>query len=432
MKRDCLPQVLVAHLGSRMHYAVPAVLQRAGMLASFVTDIYVGRGSAWHLGARGVAALLPDILRPAVLRRLLSRQENEIPGGKVTAHNLLGLRFSTAARQAGGAAELEQVYLTYSKRFCDLVLKNDFQGVDAVYAYRAAALPLFQKAKQLNLYKILEQYSAPTRIESELLREEHQRWPGWEAPYPEPYVWQRRLDLEEQEWALADMIICPSLFVAGGLESLGVPPEKIKIVSYGVKISGYESRASRPWDGGRPLRALFVGKVNLGKGSQYLYQALKKLNSGRINTRFVGPVYFQNGPRRLLEKYGTLTGEVARNEVYGHYEWGDIFVLPSVCEGSAIVTYEALAAGLPVITTPNAGSLVREGQDGFIIPIRDAESLAEKLQLLAGQPELLAWMSQNARQRAVDFSWQVYGEKLAAAITQTLLSSKDNETGSWQ
>jgi glycosyltransferase involved in cell wall biosynthesis len=77
---------------------------------------------------------------------------------------------------------------------------------------------------------------------------------------------------------------------------------------------------------------------------------------------------------------------VTRQEVRRHYQWADVFVFPSLCEGSAMVTYEALAAGLPVITTPNAGSVVRDGVDGFIVPIRDAEAIAAKLDLLARDP----------------------------------------------
>ena len=64
---------------------------------------------------------------------------------------------------------------------------------------------------------------------------------------------------------------------------------------------------------------------------------------------------------------------------------------------------EAMACGLPVITTPNCAALVRDGIDGFIVPIRDAQALAEKIDILARDPELRAWMSQNARQRAEEF-----------------------------
>jgi glycosyltransferase involved in cell wall biosynthesis len=99
-----------------------------------------------------------------------------------------------------------------------------------------------------------------------------------------------------------------------------------------------------------------------------------------------------------------------------HYRWADVLVLPSICEGSATVCYEALAAGLSVITTPNAGSVVRDGLDGFVVPIRDARALAEKLEQLASDPRLLADMSASAAARACEFTIAGYAERLLSVI----------------
>jgi glycosyltransferase involved in cell wall biosynthesis len=99
-----------------------------------------------------------------------------------------------------------------------------------------------------------------------------------------------------------------------------------------------------------------------------------------------------------------------------HYAWADVFLLPSICEGSATVCYEALAAGVPVITTENAGSVVRDGVDGFIVPIRDAEAVVERLEMLYRDRELLESMSRGAFARAREFTVEKYGERLLEAI----------------
>ena len=214
---------------------------------------------------------------------------------------------------------------------------------------------------------------------------------------------------------MADAILVGSSFVAQGLLSLQVAAEKIYIVPYGVEVNKFScSRAQ--WDGKRPLRVLFVGDIRLQKGPQYLYMALKALNDSRLKVRMVGSSSINVSAQSLLRQVAELTGRVARSEIYRHYAWADLFVFPSICEGSAVVTYEALAAGLPVITTPNAGSVVRDGIDGFIVPIRDAGSLAAKISLLRENPDLLAWMSDNARQRGLQFNWDKYQERLVQTI----------------
>jgi len=143
---------------------------------------------------------------------------------------------------------------------------------------------------------------------------------------------------------------------------------------------------------------------------------LDQLDASQLAVRLVGPVSFLEPYRNQISKRVELVGPVPRPVVRQHYEWADVFVFPSICEGSATVTYEALAAGLPVITTPNAGSVVRDGIDGYIVPIRDAGAIADRLERLMATPGLLKEMSRSARERAKEFSWEKYGERLVACI----------------
>ena len=97
----------------------------------------------------------------------------------------------------------------------------------------------------------------------------------------------------------------------------------------------------------------------------------------------------------------------------------DVFVFPSLFEGSAVVTYEALACGLPCVVTPNAGSVVRDGVEGFIVPPRNVAALAERMERLGSDPQLRAEYAAAARVRALEFDWQRYHAALITAITQT-------------
>jgi glycosyltransferase involved in cell wall biosynthesis len=95
-----------------------------------------------------------------------------------------------------------------------------------------------------------------------------------------------------------------------------------------------------------------------------------------------------------------------------HYAHADAFVLPSIVEGSAKTTYEAMSAELPVITTLNAGSVVRDGVDGFIVPVRDPDAIREKLLFLFENREHAKDMGISGRSRVGDFSWEIYENRL--------------------
>ena len=107
---------------------------------------------------------------------------------------------------------------------------------------------------------------------------------------------------------------------------------------------------------------------------------------------------------------------VPYHEVHRLYADADLFVYPSLHEGSAFATYEALASGLPVIATPNTGSVVRDGVDGFLVPPRDVEALMARIELLYRDPDRRAAMAASARTRAEAFTWTAYRRRLAAVF----------------
>jgi glycosyltransferase involved in cell wall biosynthesis len=102
----------------------------------------------------------------------------------------------------------------------------------------------------------------------------------------------------------------------------------------------------------------------------------------------------------------------AKGGAADYYAHADVFVLPSIVEGSAKTTYEAMSASLPVITTLNAGSVVRDDVDGFIVPIRDPCSIRDKLLFLYENRERAKEMGIAGRNRVGEFSWEIYESRL--------------------
>jgi glycosyltransferase involved in cell wall biosynthesis len=139
---------------------------------------------------------------------------------------------------------------------------------------------------------------------------------------------------------------------------------------------------------------------------------------GQAEFRWVGAISLRPEAAAEMGQHVQLTGPVPRGEVTRHFEWADVLVLPSLCEGSATVTYEALACGLPVICTANTGSVVRDGAEGYIVAPRDINGLTARLEGLLKDPGLLASMRLSAGKRAQEHTLAEYGRRLLLALSR--------------
>ena len=137
-------------------------------------------------------------------------------------------------------------------------------------------------------------------------------------------------------------------------------------------------------------------------------------------------------PRAILSREfsgPTYVGQVPRSRVREEFERADVFVLPTLSESFALVHLEALACGVPVITTPNCGSTVRDGVEGFIVPIRDPAALADRVERILIDRALRDRLSQSARARAREFTWDRYKDRLLAAFRRGAIRAAGREPG---
>jgi glycosyltransferase involved in cell wall biosynthesis len=133
---------------------------------------------------------------------------------------------------------------------------------------------------------------------------------------------------------------------------------------------------------------------------------------GRAQFRMVGNHRLPPKVVGRLAEAVELAGIVPRAEMPKQLAWADVFLLPSLCEGSATAVYEAMAAGLPVVCTPNTGSVVRDGIDGYVVPIRDVGAIAGALDRLAADRGLRDRLAANARRRMTDFDLAAYRDRM--------------------
>ncbi len=400
--------VVVSQLGARMHYAVPRIFASRERLAHFYTDICALQGWPRLLNR------LPPAILPASVRRLVGRTPQGIPQERMTTFPSFGLHSAVRrlASQTGPKSTANAIWA--GRTFGKLVTESGFHGASGVYAFSGEALELLTVAKRQGLWTAVEQMIAPREIVDQLACEEEVLNPGWQLPVASDAHAEVFAAREKAEWRIADVVVCPSEFVARHVIEAGCAPDKIVVVPYGVDDRFLLDPCPRLPG---PLRVLTVGAVGLRKGSPYVGAVSRGLE-GVAQFRMVGPIDIQPEAQLKLAASVELTGPIPRSEMRAQFEWADVFLLPSLCEGSATAVYEALAAGLPVICTENTGSVVRHGIDGYIVPIRDVRETTEMLRQLADNPAMLLWMSESARERAADFTVLRYGERLVAALAQ--------------
>jgi len=369
-------RILLAMLGARLHYMTPRTLAEAGVLESFHTDICAAKGSG-----RLMASLIPAGVGPRGLRRLRGRIPDGIPTERIHTHELLGWKYALRRTRPLTARQAAELHLAVGKKFCNRVIQSGFGAADSVFVYNTAALEISREARKRGLPVLHEQTIPPKNVELELLGEEFEKYPEIQYARRDDGAWKELIDREIEELQIADLILCGSEFVKQTIVRQGVDPDRVLAVPNTALFQPppEDARRNRPKD---QLRVLFVGEVGLRKGAHYLVEALRALESEGVVGRFVGTVAFTQEYRSKLPKNVEFTGAIPRAEMLEQFLWADVFSLPSLCEGSPIAICEALASGLPVITTPHADSIVRDGHNGRVVPIRDSVAIIEAIRSL--------------------------------------------------
>jgi glycosyltransferase involved in cell wall biosynthesis len=219
----------------------------------------------------------------------------------------------------------------------------------------------------------------------------------------------------------SDYVIALSDYARDTYVHYGFPEEKIFVAPLGIDLQRF--RATRPPSDGYfvyLLMAHVTGTTGVLKGLQYLLQAWSELNLKKAVLQVCGEL----GPeaRQLIAKYDKkirhveFTGPVSNPQEY--FRKSSVFVLPSVAEGLPKVVLEAMACGRPVITTPILKPVVREGTDGFYVPMRDVEALKERMVYFYNHRDEVVSMGANASQRARSFTWQRFSRQIADILLQ--------------
>jgi glycosyltransferase involved in cell wall biosynthesis len=286
-----------------------------------------------------------------------------------------------------------------------------------VYAYEDGAVEAFTAARELNLRRIYDLPIAYWKTVRQLLGEEAVRLPGWKITLgggvSDSEV---KLNRKAKELELAELVICPSRFIADSLPINARTTKKIIIAPFGSPPAAFpKANTAAP---GRKLRVLFAGSMSQRKGLGDLFAAMRLLNRTDVELVVMGM------PQAPMDFYAKEFHGFIHEPVRSHAEvlelmrTCDVFCLPSIVEGRALVMQEAMSQGLPIIITPNTGGedLIDEGVTGFLVPIRRADQIAEKIAWLADHRSVLSEMSHAAQAKASLLTWEMYGKTIADAV----------------
>jgi glycosyltransferase involved in cell wall biosynthesis len=401
--------IVCAQLGARRHYAVPRALNEMGSLNLLFTDIVS------DMPPISLLSLIPNHLRPKALKALLGRRAYGIPKKKIRSSLALGLGYTRALRQAKTWEAMDEVHLKYASKFSQAVASQLPHNTKVVYGMNGQSLELAKRAEALGVRIVIDQKSAPRDIEEEIMETARGQFSKWICRDDNRLTTHALVsERQKAEWEYCDRIVCGSDFVKRTVARAGGPAEKCRVVPYGMDHA-FQPLTRLRHNG--PIRVLTIGTIGLQKGTPYIIEAARKL-VGAATFKLVGNIACPKEALSNLPENVEILERVPRSEIIQQYLWADVFLLPSLCEGSAAVTYEALSTGLPLIVTDSAGSIVHDKVDGFIVPCFESGPIVEAIAKLHHAPELTDLMGRAAAGRLREMTLSSYGERLMSVISE--------------
>jgi glycosyltransferase involved in cell wall biosynthesis len=404
--------VVVSNGFSKFHLAVAAAeAYRRGLLSLLITGAYPNR-TVERFAAR--SARFADARKIA---RLIARGER-IPFSLVrplwTAEAVHHAAMATCETPG-----LKKIAALLNLSSCRLYARIASQQLSAmagrarVYHYRAGfGLDSVAHAKKLGMVALCDHSIAHPGVLS-YMADTHGQMPSGRREPSDPF-WSRALSDIDQ----ADAVLVNSEFVRQTFLHQGYDARRIHLAYLGVddQFMGAIPLRDESLPPSGPLRMLFAGSLQQRKGADALLTALATLDDFAWRMEIAGPIDIGIARRyhgMLADSRVTLLGILPRTELAKRMAGAEVFVFPSLVEGSARVVFEALAAGCYIITTRNSGSIVSDGVHGSLVPPGDAAALAKAIgHAQRIRPALAGIGKGNAQLISSSYRQRHYGDSL--------------------
>jgi glycosyltransferase involved in cell wall biosynthesis len=414
---EIMMKIVVTHpTGNRNLRAVISSFEEAGILARFNTTLAVNPDNF-------LVGLLPEKIRKEFIRRSYPVDFSHVttrPLLELSRNILPKIGLKNAVAHEGGFASVDKVYGDLDKATAASLGKLvKTQGLSAVYAYEDGALETFIEAKKLGLTCIYDLPIAYWETLRRLMFEEAERLPNW-VPTLGGGIRdsQAKLERKTRELEMADVVVGPGKFVLDSLPAWA-SDKKLIMSPFGSPVTVDEKEIIGDINFTRPLRVLFAGSLGQRKGLGDLFKAVNMLDPDKIELVVMGSLlapldFYKSELTNFTYEKGRPNAQVLEL-----MRSCDVFCLPSIVEGRALVMQEAMSQGLPLLITPNTGGedLVIPGETGFLVPIRSPEQIAERLNWYIEHREETRKMGVRAKAHAANYTWKGYGDKIVSELT---------------
>jgi glycosyltransferase involved in cell wall biosynthesis len=290
------------------------------------------------------------------------------------------------------------------------------ESFDALHGWNNMCLRCLRRAKECGAVTVVERASTHPSVQRRLVEEEYERFNVNRSLSSDRTV--RRMNRELQE---TDAVFVPSQFVYDSFLDEGFDNSDLRLIPFGVDTEMFHPsrRENYQRDKGK-FRAVFVGQVSLRKGIQYLLPAWTRAD---VDGELIVAGQVTDPAEDIVDEYRddpSIKFEGWVEDIPQLYREVDAFVFPSIEEGSALVSYEAMASGLPSVVTPNVGSLVEDDEHGIVVEPREIDAITDAIETLAADPEVRERYGQTAREKAEDYTWKRYEDRVAEVYFELL------------
>jgi glycosyltransferase involved in cell wall biosynthesis len=409
-----------AYPGSMAHAQnVALALAEAGSLQVFVTTLaYRPDGLLGNL-IRQVPARPSKWLTQELARRVV----DEVSPQLVRCHPMWEWLRTAASKAGCGPVLVDRIWDRMSHSFDALVARRYVPCAQAVHAFEYTALASFERAKLEGIARILHLPSLDSLQFETMQRREKRQWPELVSDH-DLYFDRKfavRYERRRREIALADVVVANSSLTARSHIAAGADPAKVIIVPLAAP-SPVNEIASNERPGQHALRVIWAGPFSLRKGAHYLLEAWRLLRAGdKAGLDIYGQPQLPSRLRAAATPGLIFHGSVPKQVLFEAYKSADVLVFPTLSDGFGMVVPEAMAHGLPVITTDQAGAAdLLTPDNGRIVPAADARALAEALQWCLDNRARLHEMRYGALETARRRQWPDYRRDLIDALDKCL------------